>query len=158
MSNLIYWLKFQHSLPVGRTLGNVLAHHLLSEANEDPALTWPDVLMPVPLHPTRFHERGFNQATEIAGPISRAIDRPLVTDALFRVAPTLPQSGLDSRAARQANVKHAFHAKRAGVEHKHIAVIDDVLTTGATATAVANELYDAGAARVDIWTVARAAG
>ncbi len=116
----------------------------------------PDVLVPVPLHPRRARERGYNQALLLARRLGRAWGVPVAADALLRAVPTLPQADLDA-AARRRNVRGAFVVCRPEViAGRHVVLVDDVLTTGATAGECAGNLYRAGAAAVGVLTVARA--
>jgi len=115
----------------------------------------PDVLVPVPLHPRRARERGYNQALLLARRLERAWRVPVVADALVRAVPTLPQADLDA-AARRRNVRDAFAVRRPErITGRHVVLVDDVLTTGATAGECARTLYRAGAAAVGVLTVAR---
>lgn len=105
-----------------------------------------DVLVPVPLHPARLRERGFNQSALIAGSLSERLGTP-VLDALERIHPTRSQVGL-GRAARRRNVHSAFVA-RGGVRiGAVVGLVDDVATSGATLAAAAEALGAAGAARI----------
>ena len=114
-----------------------------------------DAVVPVPLHPARLAERGFNQAEVLAAPCARAWARPLVTGALVRTRPTRPQTELDA-AERGANVAGAFAVRRpAALAGLRVLLIDDVLTTGATARAAAPALREVGAAAVGVLVVAR---
>ncbi len=114
------------------------------------------VLVPVPLHPRRLRERGFNQSALLAEALARATRRPCCTDALVRRRDTPPQTGL-SAVARRRNVRDAFAVRRrAPVARRLVLLVDDVLTTGATALACARALGSAGAAEVRLLTVARA--
>ena len=116
----------------------------------------PDVLVPVPLHPRRARERGYNQALLLARRLERAWRVPVVADALVRAVPTLPQADLDA-AARRRNVRGAFVVSRPErITGRHVVLVDDVLTTGATAGECARSLYRAGATAVGVLTVARA--
>jgi ComF family protein len=115
-----------------------------------------DVVIPVPLHPARLRWRGFNQAAMLAEHIARDFDRPLDVRTLARRRPTPPQTSQDSRQ-RRLNVRQAFavtHSKR--VANRRILLVDDVMTTGATADECARTLLAAGARRVDVMTLARA--
>ena len=140
-------LKFHRALAHARLMGELLARRL-------PAAPAIDAIVPVPLHARRLRGRGFNQALEIARPIAAAFNLPLLTDALVRRSATAAQTELP-RARRRANVRKAF-AARDSVNGLRIAVVDDVMTTGSTLTAVAMALKRAGAKEVHAWVVARA--
>jgi ComF family protein len=117
-----------------------------------------DVIVPVPLHRWRLFMRSYNQAALLANALHRLTEKPVAVDALVRVKATPSQGGLD-RAARQHNVARVFAVKRpARIAGKHILLIDDVLTTGATADACCNTLRAAGAASVDLLVLARVPG
>jgi ComF family protein len=116
----------------------------------------PDVLVPVPLHPRRARERGYNQALLLVRRLEWAWGVPAAADALQRVASTRPQTDLDA-AERRRNVRDAFAVRRPElVAGRHVVLVDDVLTTGATAGECARTLYRAGAVAVGVLTVARA--
>ena len=116
----------------------------------------PAALVPVPLHVSRLRRRGYNQALELARPLGRALSLPVLPAALLRIRATAAQTELD-RAARRRNVRGAFAVARAVALPAHVAVLDDVLTTGATAHEAASALLRAGAATVDLWVIARTA-
>jgi ComF family protein len=101
-----------------------------------------------------LRERGFNQSVEIARVVGRRIGRPWASHGLQRARETSPQPGL-SRRERRANLDSAFRCSLA-LRGRHVAIVDDVVTTGATAEALSAVLYGAGASRVDVWAVARA--
>jgi len=111
-----------------------------------------DVLVPVPLHGWRHVRRGFNQAEALSRPLGRATGLP-VDDSVRRVRATRSQSGLTA-AERRRNVAGAFEA--AGFSGRRPLIVDDVMTTGATADRLAARLREAGAARVGVLAVARA--
>lgn len=114
-----------------------------------------DAIVPVPLHWKRRWRRGFNQSELLAKELSRRRRMPVVK-ALRRVRPTANQAGLTS-AARRRNIAGAFQAKPgANLRGKRVLLIDDVFTTGATASACAAALKRAGAASVSLLTLARA--
>jgi ComF family protein len=112
-----------------------------------------DALVPVPLARERERQRGFNQSTLLARRIGRTLDVPTRPGWLGRVRSTRPQSEL-SAAERRANVRGAFRAS-ARVAGRHVLVVDDILTTGATLDACARALTAAGARRIGVLTVAR---
>lgn len=115
-----------------------------------------DALLPVPLFPVKQRERGFNQAERLARRLGKAIQVPVRTDLLKRVAPTPSQTRL-SRKQRADNMRNAFALKsKARLDGKNFVLIDDVFTTGATTSACAKLLLGAGARRIAVWTVARA--
>jgi ComF family protein len=114
----------------------------------------PTVLVPVPLSWRRRVYRGHNQALTLAAMISRKLEIPLNRQTLRRHRHTRMQPGL-SPAERQRNVSAAFSSSRRW-QGQHVAIIDDIMTSGATATATASCLLNAGCGRVDIWCAARA--
>ncbi len=114
-----------------------------------------DVVIPVPLHPRRLWWRGFNQAALLAMTISHRLDKPIELDALMRSRMTTPQTSQD-HDARRRNVRRAFSvARSARIKGRRILLIDDVMTTGATVDECARVLVAAGAARVDVLSLAR---
>lgn len=113
-----------------------------------------EVLIPVPLHPTRFSERGYNQATLLARVLGTAIGLPVETESLARIRPTAPQVTLDA-AARQENVQGAFRCLGDKMGSRHVVLIDDLCTTGATLSACSIALQGAGASSVWGYTLAR---
>lgn len=113
----------------------------------------PDMLIPLPLHPQRLQERGYNQAQEIAAPLASALQLRLELHLLQRIKDTEHQARL-SEKARHHNMRRAFAATE-DLTGLHIALIDDVMTTGSSLDAAARALKKAGAARVDCWILAR---
>ena len=113
-----------------------------------------DALLPVPLHWQRHAVRGFNQAREIARSIARTTGLPLLHGKVLRERATAEQTGL-GRAARRRNVRGAFVVKD-DLPFEHVAIVDDVCTTGSTAGELARTLRRAGVGRISLWTVARA--
>ena len=116
--------------------------------------TLADVVVPLPLARKRLSERGFNQALLIAQSVAHKLNLPIETTTLARVHDTLPQTGLPWKQ-RHANVKGAF-ACNADLGGKHVALLDDVMTTGATLNEAARQLKKNGATRVTAWVMARA--
>ena len=148
----IHAFKFGGRRTLADPLGDLLAGLGLSAL---PGAA-PDVLVPVPLHPRRARERGYNQALLLARRLERAWGVPVAADALRRAVVTQPQADLDA-AARRRNVRNAFVVHRPElVAGRHVVLVDDVLTTGATAGECAKSLARAGAATVGVLTVARA--
>lgn len=141
--------KFTRNLAAGRVLSE-----LWIDAARDASLAIPQALIPVPLHAARLRERGYNQALELAKPLSRALDIPLRNDVLVRTRATAAQSELDA-AARRRNLHGAFAVNARNLP-PHVAVLDDVMTTGATLRECTLVLLRAGVARVDVWALARA--
>ena len=145
VDRLVGRFKYAGALHHGRLLGMLLAGAVAGRAV--------DALVPVPLHPARLAERGYNQAAEIARPVGRRLGVPVRASLCRRVRATPAQAGLPADV-RRGNPAGAFSAAR-GCDGLHLAVVDDVLTTGATAAAVTRCLRRAGAAGVEVWAVAR---
>ena len=132
-----------------------LAEVLLEEPAVRALVSTSDVLVPVPLHPRRLRERGFNQSALLAGELARRAGTSACPDALVRRQDTAPQAGLTA-AARRRNVREAFAVRRrASLAGRTVTLVDDVLTTGATALACARRIEAAGAREVRLLTVAR---
>ena len=147
IDRLLPRFKFHEDLAAGRLLAQVMVEACAP-------LPRPEVLVPVPLHRARLRRRGYDQALELARPLGRALGVPLRHDLLRRVRATAPQSERDA-AARQRNVRGAFAVAMAGAVPRHVALVDDVMTTGATLHAAAKALRRAGVERVDAWVCAR---
>jgi ComF family protein len=152
---LIRELKYQGDIAHARVLGELLA-----QAVRERAEALPRLLLPVPLHPARLRERGFNQALLIARFTARALQIPYARGALRRVRDTPSQTGL-GKSQRFANMRGAFEirgerALRRLIRAGHVALVDDVTTTGATLRELQGALLQAGVARVDLWAVAQA--
>jgi ComF family protein len=144
LAEAIHRLKYEGHCELARPLG------VLFEGCASPRV---DLLVPIPLHPRRLRERGFDQARLLADAAGRRFGLP-VAPLLVRVRETGQQVGRD-RAARERNVRGAFAAD-SRVRGRRVCLVDDVLTTGATASAAALALREAGAARVEVRTLARA--
>jgi len=151
LRTVIHALKFS-----GRRRAAVrLAQALLEGEAPRQLVATSDVLVAVPLHPRRLRERGFNQAALLAQELARRTQGRFCADALVRRLDTAPQAGL-SAAARRRNVRAAFAVRRkAAVAGRTVTLVDDVVTTGATALACGRELLAAGAREVRLLSVAR---
>jgi ComF family protein len=147
LDRLVPRFKFHRDLAAGRLMAGLMTQALASAPR-------PDAIVPVPLHSRRLRERGYDQALELARPLASAFGLPLRPDLLQRIRPTTPQSELDA-SQRQRNVAKAFEVPPRIALPAHIALVDDVMTTGATLQAAARALLSAGAARVDAWVCAR---
>jgi ComF family protein len=145
-------LKFHQLLVNAAVLGRLLADALQAHGHYSKSL--PDVILPVPLHRERLSERGFNQALEIARPISKVLQIPIAIQSAERTRHTAAQARLNAEK-RGENLRNAFKI-RTNVAGLHIAILDDVITTGRTVESLSRALKAAGAKRVDVWAVARA--
>lgn len=147
--------RIQHLLKYGnRPRYGVALGRLMGTAHNDRSL--PDLVLPIPLHRARFYERGYNQSAMLAEGIAERLGVPVATDVLVRTRATRSQTRL-SREARWQNVSGAFAVtETAAVAGKHLLLIDDVLTTGATLAAAAVTLKSAGALSVTAATLALA--
>jgi ComF family protein len=145
---LIQQLKFNAQYKNARLLGALLAHQVIQTAE------MPELIIPVPLHSARYRQRGFNQALEIARTVAKITTLPLNTCSCIRIRNTLQQIDLPAKQ-RRLNMKKAFAIKTPISAH-HIAIVDDVMTTGTTVNELAKALNQSGVSRIDIWVCARA--
>lgn len=147
-STLIHRLKYEGYFALGRPLAAFLVAGWPAWAEP------PDLIAPIPLHPRRRRQRGYNQSELLARPLAEARGVAFTAGALRRTRHTPPQVGLGPQA-RADNVRDAF-AARPDLVHGHaVLLIDDVLTTGATMTAAAEALLAAGARSVSAYCLAR---
>ncbi|OBS08287.1 competence protein F [Acidihalobacter prosperus] len=150
VDRLIAEFKFRGRLANARLLGELLVRAARADGRAPPP-----VLIPVPLHPRRLRGRGYNQSVELARPLARAFGSRLEVDCVRRLRATAPQMSLPAKR-RRANVRGVF-AMRGGCRLSGaVAVVDDVMTTGATVDELARVLLRAGAASVEVWSIARA--
>ena len=160
MKAAIHALKYEHLHPAARVLGQMLALAIAQLAPEAPLEM---LVVPVPLHRVKHAERGFNQARALAEQALASLRKThpewklkLAASTLMRLRATTSQAGL-SMHQRRVNVRGAFSVSNSAlVDSKHILIIDDIFTTGATARATAQALVRAGAASVWVATLARA--
>lgn len=157
------WVPFRYAWPLNRletrykfsaqlAAGRVLARLWCAHPPPEPAAA----LIAVPLHRARLRRRGYDQAHEMARHVAAALGLPLLDGALRRIRMTRAQSDLDA-SARRRNVRGAFHVHPGAVLPPHVALFDDVMTTGATLAECTRALRRAGVRRVDVWAVARVA-
>ena len=155
VDELVRRLKYQGVIAHARMLGVLLAQSVHERGGELPKL-----LVPVPLHAKRWRERGFNQAASIARYAGHLLAIPVARHAAMRVRDTPSQTALDV-AARRRNVRGAF-GFRAGrpparlLDAGHVAIVDDVITTGSTVNELRRVLLAAGVRRAQVWAVAQA--
>ncbi len=151
LRGVIHRYKYQRELWFEPFLTELLVRQALPALREEK----PAGIVPVPLHPVKQREREFNQAERLAKPLAAALGIPVRTDLVKRVQPTRTQTQLDKHA-RADNVRRAFAPVRPKSLHgERFVVLDDVLTTGATTSAVARVLRENGAGDVLVWTLAR---
>lgn len=147
LDHLLLGLKFSQRLVNARLLGELMADAIASRLDERT-----DCILPVPLHNSRLRERGYNQALELARPVSRRLGIPLANQLVVRSTATAAQSSLEKKE-RKRNIRGAFAV--CGELPDHIAILDDVVTTGSTVNELAKVLRRAGAKRVVVWACAR---
>ncbi|MGZ4995308.1 MAG: double zinc ribbon domain-containing protein [Methylobacter sp.] len=146
--HLISTLKFSANYKNARLLGMLLADHLKQTAER------PDLILPVPLYKSRYCQRGFNQAIEIARTVAKELQTPLDLNSCIRHRDTPHQTQLSAKKRRK-NLKNSFSVIKP-IQARHIAILDDVMTTGSTAHELASVLKKAGVTQVDVWVCARA--
>ena len=142
MRQAIHQLKYKNLRALAGTLAGFLGDYLA--ANSVPG----EVLVPVPLHPKRLRERGYNQSILLAKELGKLADLPVVDDCLMRKRYALPQARTSTMEERRDNVAGAFACRDCGLRDKQVLLIDDVSTTGATLDACAAVIKSAGAALV----------
>ena len=149
-ANIIYELKYKNRPEIGTTVGRMLAKEIQSSGFFDGI----DGIVPVPLAKKRLRQRGYNQSEEIAQGISEITGLPIIPKAVCRTVFEGSQTN-KGRWDRQENVEHVFELTDAqSVSNKHLLLIDDVVTTGATCIACAKALCQAGNVRISILSLA----
>jgi ComF family protein len=151
MKYLIQQLKFYNQTQIAYVLSHCFSEFIIKQYPDN---DFPDCLIPVPLHQRRLCERGFNQSIEIGQFIASRLKCPFYTKKLIRKKATQPQFEL-SIHARKKNVSHAFHLKQ-NIHLPHIALIDDIITTGSTVNEISRLLKSQGVEKISVWCLARA--
>ncbi len=147
---LIVQFKYRGAVDLGAVLSARLAGAIPADA-----IALADLVLPMPLSRQRLAARGFNQAWELARRVARQLQREADVHALQRPLDREAQAGLD-RAERRRNLRGAFAVPQPGrVAGRHVALVDDVMTTGASLAEAAQVLHEAGAASVQAWVLAR---
>lgn len=144
LDKLVQALKYGEQLALAKALAERLAARIAHR---------PDLVLPMPLHPARLRARGYNQSLELARHLAGRLELPLLADGAQRIRDTTPQSSLPWKA-RKRNVRNAF-ACGASLHGLHVAIVDDVMTSGATLDELARTLRRAGAQEISVWVVAR---
>jgi ComF family protein len=146
LDKLIQAMKYGGQLALARTFAKKLAQRVDANA-------LPEYLLPMPLHPVKLRERGFNQSLLLAATVARELNIELLPDSCQRIRDTPPQSALPWKA-REKNMRYAFRCD-IDLTGKHVALVDDVLTTGASLRALASAVLQRGATEISSWVVAR---
>lgn len=146
LDKLIQAMKYGEQLALAHAFAEKLAYRIDKTG-------LPDYVIPMPLHPAKLRERGFNQSQLLAARAARELGLELLPDACQRVRDTPPQSALPWKA-RKKNVRNAFRCD-ADLAGKRVALVDDVLTTGASLNALAEAVQQRGAVEISAWVVAR---
>jgi ComF family protein len=149
IANRIVGLKFHAQFAPAYVLGTLMAKRLAVRTAQ-----LPELLIPVPLHPRRLMRRGYNQALEIGRHLAAAFDLTLAPQAARRARATAEQTRLTA-AQRHRNLRGVFEVSDV-VAGRHVALLDDVITTGATLGELAHAAREAGARHVELWAAARA--
>ncbi|WP_439405883.1 ComF family protein [Legionella bozemanae] len=147
LRNLLHQFKYHNGLYLGSFLSELMSHSLPKNEN------MPQCLIPVPMHPQRIKLRGFNQAAVLVRLLAKKLQLPYDLTSCQKILNTEPQASLDGEQ-RQKNLRHAFKVKK--IPWHHVAIVDDLLTTGSTANELARALKKSGVKKVDVWCCARA--
>ena len=146
LRTLLHEFKYREGLHLLTFLTSLMLEALPTEGYKS------ECLIPVPMHPIRLRQRGFNQAAELAKQLSRATTIPCNLFHCTKIINTLPQAGLDAKTRRR-NLHKAYDVQLKN--YQHVTLIDDLMTTGSTANELARTLKKQGVSRVDLWCCAR---
>lgn len=148
--HLIHRLKYENKQAVGIRMGQLYG----SKLRESPFFSAIDLILPVPLHARRYHERGYNQSELFARGLSEAMEVPYLSDGLVRSLHTTTQTH-KTRLERVRNVAEAFAVKtKEMLEGRHVLLVDDVITTGATLEACGQRILEVAGTRLSMATIA----
>ena len=153
ISDLIHKLKYHGQLDIAPILAKALAEQIHQQYSASSYLALPDIIVSIPIHWKKYLTRGFNQSGEIATQLGRTLDIPVANGLLKKYQHTPSQTGLDM-TQRMKNNRNAFRVKTMPLSG-HIALLDDVVTTGSTTRYAAKALLKAGAASVSVWAIAK---
>jgi ComF family protein len=152
LKEAIHQFKFNHKIGLGKDLAQLMITHL----SEELTLSQYHAILPVPLHKIRQRQREYNQSAILAKHIARHCKIPLMVNNLIRIRHTDSQALLEGQKARQANVKNAFQVTHpASLRDRHIILVDDVVTTGATVNECSKTLKKAGVKSILVFTLSR---
>lgn len=146
LRTLLHEFKYRHGLYLRSFLAKLIMNHLPPHALDT------ECLIPVPMHPDKLRQRGFNQSVELVKYIGKSLRIPYHLQACQKIIPTMPQAGL-SASERHRNLSNAFQAQ--ALPYKRVTLIDDLMTTGSTANELAKILKKEGVEHVSIWCCAR---
>lgn len=149
LRSLLHHFKYYNGL----YLSSFLSHLIVQSVQNNPSK--PQCIIPVPMHPQRIKLRGFNHAAILARSLAKKFQLPCDVTSCQKIINTAPQASLDGEQ-RQKNLRHAFRTTK--LPFQHVALIDDLLTTGSTANELALTLKQAGVKQVDVWCCARTVG
>lgn len=150
--SLVHNIKYQGGVSLAVSLGMLLGEDLAKSGRFDNV----DCVLPVPLYPYKYLKRGYNQSTQLAKGVAAVLQKPLVTGVLYRTRHTATQTK-KGREERGLNMRGAFAVRRAQkIEQKHVLLVDDVLTTGATTIACCRALLEVPGVKVSVATLAKA--
>jgi len=148
IKQLVTQFKYQRQLAVGALFAEILKPRVRSASQHV------DAILPVPLHFSRLRQRGFNQALELARPLAKMLELPLLASQISRQKNTLEQSSLHAKQRRN-NLRNAFVIEQ-DIPYKSVAIVDDVMTTGSTVEELSRILKRNGVKYIEVWCVARA--
>lgn len=154
LDKLIHQFKFYGNFWLDKTLARLLLIAIY-EARRQHSLSFPEAIFPVPLHHIRHWRRGYNQADLIARYLAKWLHIPLYSQTIHRIKNTHPQRGLGAKE-REQNLKQAFKFLDIPLNYRSIAIVDDVITTGATLKEIAQHFRQSGVENIQVWGLARA--